>query len=106
MTCIKIRNTVIENMIRTFATTEEFYEFIISTNTLSGDIAHCSEKTRTALESNKKIGDIEIVLMEFEKLIYLCLFLRRNMDLLMPMMKEFHFEPYDPNEPLEEDDTD
>lgn len=98
MTSIKVRTTVIENMIKSFSTTEEFYDFIVSINSISSDIAHCSDKTRSALKQANEPTDTDILLLEFEKIIYLCMFLQKNMDLLMPLLKEFQFDPYEPSE--------
>lgn len=94
MSSIKVLYETMEKMIHTFSTTEEFYDFIVCINRLSGDIAHCSDKTRAKLKDITEPSDSDVLLLEFEKIIYICLFLRRNMDLLMPLLKAFHFEPY------------
>lgn len=105
MTDIKVRASVIEKIFNTFANTEELYNFIVSTNSLAQNIQNSTERNRHAVfTSTEPIEPNYILIQEFEKIIYICLFLQRNLDLLMPILKEFEFEYCQQPAPDEEDE--
>ena len=108
MNKIKVEYNVMGNIINLFTDMQEFYDFLTQINDLSTDIELSSKRTMDKLEfykkyekelnlldfSKKQSEEMRLLISEFSKVIYLCIFIQRNMDILPAIMKEFKFTRY------------